>query len=183
MCSAFSTISPPLFVSAMMRSPMRPRSSLIAVLTHSCGASHLNVSTHRRKCVVADAVSIELVSKPTFPANREWNRDLSEKRGVWSLWRAKYAATAVVYVHIPCSIEQGLFCQQQGASIWDQGSERGPIGFEGARSGGPNLELARRADTIGRRALGRVHAQRVLPDCAARCITYASIFPEFAGAA
>jgi hypothetical protein len=68
-------------------------------------------------CVVADALWIEPVSTPKFPANREINREFC---GFWRLaaiLTPNRRAGSMVYNQIPYATEQGIFKRVSGKSF------------------------------------------------------------------
>ena len=74
------------------------------------------------KCVVADAVVVELVSAAQFPANREKNRDF---RNSLLFLGPDAARVPMIWGHesrIPYSLEQGFFQKDQGISGSYQGN-------------------------------------------------------------
>jgi hypothetical protein len=72
-------------------------------------------------CVVADALWIEPVSTPKFPANREINREFC---GFWRLaaiLTPNRRAGSMVYNQIPYATEQGIFKRVSGKFFKEQG--------------------------------------------------------------
>jgi hypothetical protein len=65
-------------------------------------------------CVVADAVLIEPVSTPKFPANREINREFRRIRLLGAILKADMRANSDVCNKIPYSTEQGIFAKETG---------------------------------------------------------------------
>jgi hypothetical protein len=86
-------------------------------------------------CVVADAVTVEPVSTPKFPANREINREFCRIRPLTAILKADTRANSEAYSRIPCSTEQGIFTEEQEISWREQGisigksTERPPTTF------------------------------------------------------
>jgi hypothetical protein len=73
-------------------------------------------------CVVADALWIEPVSTPKFPANREINREFC---GFWRLaaiLTPNRRAGSMVYNQIPYATEQGIFKRVSGKSFQGTGN-------------------------------------------------------------
>jgi hypothetical protein len=64
--------------------------------------------------VVADAVLIEPVSTPKFPANREINREFRRIRLLGAILKADTRANSEACSKIPYSTEQGIFAKEQG---------------------------------------------------------------------
>ena len=50
----------------------------------------LAIVQYRTEILVVDAVAVEHVSTPAFPANREINREFCKKRGFWHAGEPKY---------------------------------------------------------------------------------------------
>jgi hypothetical protein len=67
-----------------------------------------------RNCVVADAVLIEPVSTPKFPANREINREFRRIRLLGAILKADTRANSEACSKIPYSTEQGIIAKEQG---------------------------------------------------------------------
>src|SRR6185437_4546067 len=59
--------------------------------------------------LVADAVVIEPVSAPKFPANREKNREFCKSRALGALKTVTNAVAAGVLMPFPYSTEQGVY--------------------------------------------------------------------------
>ena len=70
---------------------------------------------------MADAVLVELVSAPKFPANREINREFRQIRLVDAILKADTRANSEVCSEIPYSAEQGIFAKEQGICAREQG--------------------------------------------------------------
>ena len=64
--------------------------------------------------MVADAVQVEPVSTPKFPANREINREFRQIRLLGAILKADTRANSETYSEIPYSTEQGIFAKEQG---------------------------------------------------------------------
>jgi hypothetical protein len=64
--------------------------------------------------MVAEAVVVEPVSSPVFPANREKNREFSKIAQFRAPETANNAAVAWLPVRIPYSSEQGIILAEQG---------------------------------------------------------------------
>jgi hypothetical protein len=72
-------------------------------------------------CVVADAVSVEPVSDPEFPTNREKNREFfnfGPDRGLEHPMRPMISG---LLRKIPYSTEQGIISAEQGILLQEQG--------------------------------------------------------------
>ena len=65
-------------------------------------------------CVVADAVQVEPVSTPKFPANREINREFRRIRLLGANLKADMRANSDACNKIPYSTEQGIFAKETG---------------------------------------------------------------------
>jgi hypothetical protein len=64
--------------------------------------------------VVADAVDVEPVSSPEFPANREINREFRQIRLLGAILHADTRANSEACSEIPYATEQGIFAKEQG---------------------------------------------------------------------
>jgi hypothetical protein len=76
------------------------------------------LSVHK---MVADAVQVEPVSTPEFPANREINRELRRIRPLDAISIADTRANSEACNKIPHSTEQGIFAKEQGICTREQG--------------------------------------------------------------
>ena len=64
--------------------------------------------------MVADAVAVEPVSIPKFPANREINREFHQIRPLGAILRADTREDSKTYNEIPYATKQGIFAKEQG---------------------------------------------------------------------
>jgi hypothetical protein len=64
--------------------------------------------------VVADAVAVEPVSTPKFPANREINREFCQFRTHCGILKANTRANSKAFSQIPYATEQGIILVEQG---------------------------------------------------------------------
>ena len=64
--------------------------------------------------MVADAVLVEPVSTPKFPANREINREFRRISLLGAILKADTRANSEACSEIPYSTEQGIFAKEQG---------------------------------------------------------------------
>jgi hypothetical protein len=71
--------------------------------------------------VVADAVLVEPVSTPKFPANREKNREFCKIHPNLKIIRADKRAKSKASSGIPCATEQGIISKEQGICRREQG--------------------------------------------------------------
>jgi hypothetical protein len=71
--------------------------------------------------VVADAVQVEPVSTPEFPANREINREIRQIRPPDAILKANTRADSEACSKIPYSSEQGIFVKEQAICTREQG--------------------------------------------------------------
>jgi hypothetical protein len=71
--------------------------------------------------VVADAVHIEPVSGPKFPANREKNREFCETAPSGAAETVNNAAVTGLPILIPYLMEQGIIFAKQGNLVQEQG--------------------------------------------------------------
>ena len=71
--------------------------------------------------MVADAVAIEPVSAPEFPANREKNREFFNFGGLPQSECPQSPMISGLLNRIPYALEQGISEQEQGNSEKDQG--------------------------------------------------------------
>ena len=72
-------------------------------------------------CVVADAVAVEPVSAPKFPANREINREFCRIRSLCEILKVDMRANSKAFSRIPCATEQGIISAEQGIPAQEQG--------------------------------------------------------------
>ena len=70
---------------------------------------------------MADAVAVEPVSTPEFPANREKNREFQQTYPVTGTLKADTQANSKTFSLIPCSTEQGIILAEQGILAQKQG--------------------------------------------------------------
>jgi hypothetical protein len=75
--------------------------------------------------MVADAVQVEPVSTPEFPANREINREFRRIRLLGAILKADMPANSDACGKIPYSTEQGIFAKEQGILDCTPGGEQG----------------------------------------------------------
>jgi hypothetical protein len=71
--------------------------------------------------MVADAVAVEAVSTPKFPANREINREFCQIRSLCEILKANTRAISKAFNHIPYATEQGIISAEQGIVAQEQG--------------------------------------------------------------
>jgi hypothetical protein len=71
--------------------------------------------------MVADAVTVEPVSTPKFPANREINREFCRIRSLSAILKADTRANSEVCSEIPYATEQGIILVEQGIPAEEQG--------------------------------------------------------------
>jgi hypothetical protein len=71
--------------------------------------------------VVADAVPVEPVSTPKFPANREINREFCRIRALDAILNAGTRANSKACGKIPYATEQGNILEEQGIPAEKQG--------------------------------------------------------------
>ena len=71
--------------------------------------------------MVADAVAVEPVSTPKFPANREINREFYQIRPPCEILKANTRAISIPFSQIPYATEQGIISADQGISAQKQG--------------------------------------------------------------
>ena len=71
--------------------------------------------------MVADAVQVEPVSTPKFPANREKNREFYQIRALGAILKADTRANSEACSEIPYATEQGIILAEQGTSARYQG--------------------------------------------------------------
>ena len=71
--------------------------------------------------MVADAVQVEPVSTPKFPANREINREFRRIRTFCTNLKADTRANSKASSEIPYSGEQGIISAEQGILVQEQG--------------------------------------------------------------
>jgi len=70
---------------------------------------------------VADAVVVEPVSTPKFPANREKNREFRRIRALDVILKADTRESSETCSEIPYAIEQGNILEEQGIPAEEQG--------------------------------------------------------------
>jgi hypothetical protein len=70
---------------------------------------------------VADAVTVEPVSTPKFPANREINREFCRIRPLSAILKADTRANSETCSEIPYATEQGIILVEQGIPTREQG--------------------------------------------------------------
>ena len=70
---------------------------------------------------MADAVHVEPVSTPEFPANREINREFRRIRLLDPILNADTRANSKASNKIPYAMEQGIFVKEQGICLQEQG--------------------------------------------------------------
>jgi len=70
---------------------------------------------------VADAVAVERVSTPSFPANREINRKFLRIRSLYEILKADTRANPAAFSEIPYSTKQGIISAEQGILAQEQG--------------------------------------------------------------
>ncbi len=71
--------------------------------------------------VAADAVAVEPVSTPKFPANREINREFYQIRPPCEILKANTRAISMPFSQIPYATEQGIISAEQGILVQEQG--------------------------------------------------------------
>jgi hypothetical protein len=71
--------------------------------------------------VVADAVTVEPVSTPKFPANREINREFCRIHPLCEILNADTRAISKAFGQIPYATEQGIISVEQGILTQEQG--------------------------------------------------------------
>ena len=71
-------------------------------------------------CVVADAVAVEPVSTPKFPANREINREFCRIHPLCEILNADTRAISKAFGRIPYATEQGIISAEQGFLTQEQ---------------------------------------------------------------
>ena len=70
--------------------------------------------------MVADAVLVEPVSTPKFPANREINREFCQIRTHCEILKANTRTNSKTFSQIPYAKEQGIILAKQGILAQDQ---------------------------------------------------------------
>ena len=70
---------------------------------------------------MVDAVEIEPVSSPEFPANREINREFRQIRLLGAILHADTRANSEACSEIPYATEQGIISEEQGILAQEQG--------------------------------------------------------------
>ena len=73
------------------------------------------------KILVADAVIVEPVSTPKFPANRDINREFRQIRSLCEILNADTRAISKAFSQIPYTTEQGIISAEQGILTQEQG--------------------------------------------------------------
>ena len=71
--------------------------------------------------MVADAVKVEPVSTPKFPANREKNREFRRIRPLGAILKADTRANSETCGEIPYATEQGIISAELGILVQEQG--------------------------------------------------------------
>ena len=71
--------------------------------------------------MVADAVAVEPVSTPEFPANREINREFHQIGPLCKIRKADTRADSKASSEIPYATEQGILPAEQGINFKEQG--------------------------------------------------------------
>jgi hypothetical protein len=71
--------------------------------------------------VVADAVLVEPVSTPKFPANREKNRKFRQIRSFYEILKANTRSISKAFSQISYATEQGIISAEQGILAQEQG--------------------------------------------------------------
>ena len=77
--------------------------------------------------MVADAVAVEPVSTPEFPANREINREFHQIGPLCKIRKADTRADSKASSEIPYATEQGIISAEQGILVYEQGAFNGQI--------------------------------------------------------
>jgi hypothetical protein len=73
------------------------------------------------KILVADAVIVEPVFTPKFPANRDINREFRQVRSLCEILNADTRAISKAFSQIPYATEQGIISAEQGILTQEQG--------------------------------------------------------------
>jgi hypothetical protein len=68
-----------------------------------------------------DAVAVEPVSTPKFPANREINREFYQIRPPCEILKANTRVISKAFSQIPYTTEQGIILAEQGILVQEQG--------------------------------------------------------------
>jgi hypothetical protein len=76
---------------------------------------------HMLKILVADAVIVEPVSTPKFPANRDINREFRQIRSLCEILNTDTRAISKAFSQIPYATEQGIISAEQGILTQEQG--------------------------------------------------------------
>jgi hypothetical protein len=76
---------------------------------------------HMLKILVADAVIVEPVSTPKFPANRDINREFRQIRSLCEILNADTRAISKAFSQIPYATEQGIISAEQEILTQEQG--------------------------------------------------------------
>jgi hypothetical protein len=71
--------------------------------------------------VAADAVDVEPVSTPKFPANREINREFYRTHPLCEIFNADTRAISKTFGRIPYATEQGIISAEQGILAQEHG--------------------------------------------------------------
>jgi hypothetical protein len=71
--------------------------------------------------VAADAVVVEPVSTPKFPASREKNREFCQMCPLRAISKADTRANSKAFSQIPYAKEQGIISVEQGIPAQEQG--------------------------------------------------------------
>jgi hypothetical protein len=73
------------------------------------------------KILVPDAVIVEPVSTPKFPANRDINREFRQIRSLCEILNADTRAISKAFSQISYATEQGIISAEQGILTQEQG--------------------------------------------------------------
>ena len=84
-------------------------------------ADYLAAENRVHAIVAADAVAVEPLSTPKFPANREINREFCRIRSLCKILRADTRAISKAFSQIPYTTEQGIYSAEQGIPVQEQG--------------------------------------------------------------
>jgi hypothetical protein len=80
-------------------------------------STHLPPPVRRPDWVAEDAVLIGPVSNPTFPANREKNREIRRFRPSRTILMSNRRASSMACSEIPYVTEQGIILAEQGVVL------------------------------------------------------------------